>query len=65
MDTEDKNIELLKKVRESGKSSLNEIEINEYKKLFKDDYYKHLIISILNEEFISEKDKKVLVELLK
>lgn len=64
LDTEDKNIELLKKVRESGKSSLNEIEINEYKKLFKDDYYKHLIISILNEEFISEKDKKVLVELL-
>lgn len=64
LDAEDKNIELLKKVRESGKSSLNEIEINEYKKLFNDDYYKHLIINILNEEFISEKDKNILVELL-
>lgn len=64
LDAEDKNIQLLKKIRINGKSSLNEIEINEYKKLFNDDYYKHLIINILNEEFISEKEKNILEELL-
>jgi DEAD/DEAH box helicase domain-containing protein len=65
LDSEDKNIEILRKVKENGKESLNEIELSDYKKLRNNQYYKDIILTILDGDDASEKDKEFMNELFK